>query len=60
MDSGDGSISRWFCRNCKCPITKKGYTACECGCKTWVDDGTHEKWRDYNITQLYIFSSKYT
>ncbi|KAH0645779.1 hypothetical protein KY290_034581 [Solanum tuberosum] len=44
MDSGDGSVSRWFCRNCKRPIIKTGYTACECGCKTWVDDGTNEKW----------------
>ncbi|KAG5592713.1 hypothetical protein H5410_043227 [Solanum commersonii] len=44
MDSGDGSISRWLCRNCKRPITKLGNTTCECGCETWVDDRTHEKW----------------
>ncbi|TMW84496.1 hypothetical protein EJD97_025057 [Solanum chilense] len=45
MDSGDlGSGSRWFCQKCRRPITKMGYTACECGCKTWVNDGTNEKW----------------
>ncbi|KAG5604985.1 hypothetical protein H5410_026477 [Solanum commersonii] len=44
MNSGDGSVSRWLCQNCKRPITKKGYTTCECGCETWVDDETHEKW----------------
>ncbi|KAK6789263.1 hypothetical protein RDI58_013062 [Solanum bulbocastanum] len=43
MNSGNGSVSRWLCRNCKCLITKTGYTICECGCETWVDDGTHEK-----------------
>uniref|UniRef100_K4CKT2 Uncharacterized protein n=1 Tax=Solanum lycopersicum TaxID=4081 RepID=K4CKT2_SOLLC len=45
MDSrNDGSNSRWFCQKCERPITKTGYTACECGCKTWVKDGTNEKW----------------
>ncbi|KAH0672352.1 hypothetical protein KY290_024589 [Solanum tuberosum] len=44
MDSGDGSISRWLGRNCKRPISKLGYTTCECGWETWVDDGTYEKW----------------
>ena len=45
MDSeDDGSGSRWFFQKCKSPITKTGYTTCECGCKTWVNDGTNEKW----------------
>ncbi|TMW80609.1 hypothetical protein EJD97_017791 [Solanum chilense] len=45
MDSGDdGCGSRCFCQKCKRPITKTGYTACQCGCKTWVNDGTNEKW----------------
>ncbi|TMW83493.1 hypothetical protein EJD97_001559, partial [Solanum chilense] len=45
MDSeDDGSGSRWFFQKCKRPITKTGYTSCECVCKTWVNDGTNEKW----------------
>uniref|UniRef100_A0A3Q7HPX8 Uncharacterized protein n=1 Tax=Solanum lycopersicum TaxID=4081 RepID=A0A3Q7HPX8_SOLLC len=45
MDLGDdGSASRWFCQKCNRPITKTGCKDCECGCKTWVNDGTNEKW----------------
>ena len=44
MDLGDdGSASRWFCQKCNRPITKTGCKDCECGCKTWVNDGTNEK-----------------
>ncbi|KAK4716036.1 hypothetical protein R3W88_014374 [Solanum pinnatisectum] len=38
MNSEDGSVSRWLCRNCKRPITKKGYTTCECGCMILLSD----------------------
>ena len=51
MDSeDDGSGSRWFFQKCKSPITKTGYTTCECGCKTWVNDGTNEKWLIVDIS----------